>query len=452
MDFTDLVLLVGTNPLPNAVTARFFQTRINSITRVWLVYSEDNPNTGQKGTTFLADNIARVIRAVSPTLVVMKSGLTDVSSAAALDEDLLRLVEDIQAFSPGPIHLNYTGGTKAMAVHAYRSLERHFAEISYSYLDSRDFRLKLDGRETAFPYDLTGIVGISLEELLNLHNMAAERKKHDEGQERLKVLCAPVAQALDRSMVSMLGIQFKVKKKMQTAIHLYNKILDGKFLPDPAQADPDDWQKEWQQNFKPALEKAMRRNPDMVSMWAMLPSAPLLELPPLQSALARPLFSLPANLINAWKYYLPGIWLEDYVYRTIRNGLTQDSKLSELENRGLLSIEPNIKARAGGGNKEMELDGIFIKGYRLHNISCATSLDESTLKNKAFEAFFRAGQLGGDEARTVVVTPLASPGKQRVVKDLEVISGSQRKHLLILGADDLASSRLWNTLREYMIE
>ena len=42
--FKDLVLLIGTNPLPNFVVAEYFLGKNKNIKKIWLVHSEENKN------------------------------------------------------------------------------------------------------------------------------------------------------------------------------------------------------------------------------------------------------------------------------------------------------------------------------------------------------------------------------------------------------------------------
>ena len=58
-DFTDLILLVGTNPLPNYVVAEYFLSQDNRIRKIWLVCSEKT--NYQAGTEELAVNLKALL-------------------------------------------------------------------------------------------------------------------------------------------------------------------------------------------------------------------------------------------------------------------------------------------------------------------------------------------------------------------------------------------------------
>lgn len=52
---------------------------------------------------------------------------------------------------------------------------------------------------------------------------------------------------------------------------------------------------------------------------------------------------------------------------------------------------------------DFEFDVVAMKGYQLFAMSCVTQGDKKTVKQKLFEAYTRAQQMGGDEARVAVI-------------------------------------------------
>lgn len=136
-DFTDLVLLIGTNPLPNYVVAKYFSDNTD-LERIWLLYSE--ASMFHEGTRQYADGIEKVLaqELISKSYSIIKGHLSNISQADKINkevkEHLMGKKGDIKE-----IHLNYTGGTKAMSVHTYRALERITSrwekKFSASYLN-----------------------------------------------------------------------------------------------------------------------------------------------------------------------------------------------------------------------------------------------------------------------------------------------------------------------------
>jgi len=144
-----LLLLVGSNPLPNYITALILKPR-----SIRLFYS---PET-EKVKKHLWE--------------ALKAGL----SSAHLDE---RCIEDVtsaakvrQAFGsiPSDAHLHYTGGTKIMAAHARMAFrESGGKDEQASYLDERKGVLRLD---SGYEIDLaTQKLRLTLADLLALHGI-----------------------------------------------------------------------------------------------------------------------------------------------------------------------------------------------------------------------------------------------------------------------------------------
>lgn len=179
-NFSDLVLLVGTNPLPNYVVIKYFLKHNEKMERVWFVYSEKT--NSQVGTEKYADNIKEVIEneISNNSLDFKKVLLRNVGSARVIRQDLEK--NFIERASNGSIfHLNYTGGTKSMAVQTYNFFKKKYDSSSFSYLDSRDFMLKGDESEDFVTKDLRHEIVLSLISLINLHgydeNVYDENKK-----------------------------------------------------------------------------------------------------------------------------------------------------------------------------------------------------------------------------------------------------------------------------------
>jgi len=150
-----LILLVGGNPLPNYVAARVL-TKENA--KVSLIYSKDS-------------------RTIAERLKEVLSGLFEFASTEPVDESradsIQRQVKRALSQFPdvGVVGLHYTGGTKAMAVHAYRAVEAwaksNNRQAIFSYLDARTHKIVFDS-----PSDevyVGGKLALTLNEMLDLH-------------------------------------------------------------------------------------------------------------------------------------------------------------------------------------------------------------------------------------------------------------------------------------------
>lgn len=171
MQFNHLILLIGTNPLPNFVVAEYFLKNNPDLKKIWLVYSE--ANRYQEGTYTYAENLETVLKnryTRKPIFPLNKLAISDVSISKQILNDIKsKLINDLPQNSA--VHLNYTGGTKVMATHVYRAIEYENVKISnrsFSYLDGRSFRIVNDDGIIIVD-NLLNEVTISFEELIKLH-------------------------------------------------------------------------------------------------------------------------------------------------------------------------------------------------------------------------------------------------------------------------------------------
>ena len=183
MEFTDLILLIGTNPLPNYVVAKHFLENNPSLQRIWLVHSEETRY--QAGTGFQAKNLEKVLeeqyKATKKGLFPLrKVALSAVSNAQLICRDINDKL--ISQLSPGAlVHLNYTGGTKVMGIHVYQAIKQEAGKRhsgTYSYLDGRHFQI-VDDNGTRIAYDLLGKISIGFEALIKLHGFIRINEKSD---------------------------------------------------------------------------------------------------------------------------------------------------------------------------------------------------------------------------------------------------------------------------------
>ncbi len=166
-----LVLIVGTNPLPNLVVAKYLlSSKKDEYSNICLIYSEKNNR--QQGTKEYAENLKELLSKEYPNLKFNLISLSDVSSAKNITNDLSNSKLDKNA----EYHLNYTGGTKTMSVHIHEYFKENFQNITFSYLDARYYRLIYDNN-TYEPIqdDLKKYVRTSINDLLKLHGYDLKR-------------------------------------------------------------------------------------------------------------------------------------------------------------------------------------------------------------------------------------------------------------------------------------
>ncbi|MCR6546875.1 hypothetical protein [Dehalobacterium formicoaceticum] len=433
--FSDLVLLVGTNPLPNYVVSKYFQNQNKKLRRIWLVHSEEERNINQRGTKHLAENIRQAIlgewdEAISINYV----SLSNIASAERIERDIKEYLSPAVLTSTTGLHLNYTGGTKAMAVHVYRSLEELWdRKCSFSYLNARNFCIHVD-QEGVITEDLRDEVKLSLEGLTKLHG--CEKSKEDKNKREW-----PEADAALEDMVNKGEISNYLDWVENTLKYIY---FDTGKKPNNLREHMINFQKleRWEEvnndvvNAPEYIKNILRGIPreyspinDDGSVW--IPSADVTKI------------EVKRRADDPIDGYLAGKWLEKYVANVIKRNIEQEDLNWPTEMNWYIKNHESH-------DKKFELDVIFMNGYQVCCISCTTARAEGICKGKGFEVLLRVEQIGGEEGKPVLVTCLEQSKVQKVESDLEKIRGSGDRKLLVLGREDLQEDVLWSKIIEHV--
>lgn len=364
----NLVLLIGTNPLPNLVAAKLLLKEDGTL---YLVHSADTGAIALQLEKALMDRYG-----------VHQCQKVEVDQASA--RDVRTKIESLMKTSRGSVGLHYTGGTKTMAVHTYRAIEsgtpRTAPRPVFSYLDANSFELRVD---PDWHEKVLFQVKPTLEDLLALHGILldADRRTHD-------VVLSGTATELARAAPS---------GGLQVWRHWCDHVLR-----ETARIGKD-WRK------KGELRKITLPLPDASTLQdavAMLKSelglpSDAVDLPLDPSRLRWPFPKDKPKYLCRW---LDGAWLEYYVLSQIRAVAEQ----CQIHDWGMtLATDPESSLF------EFEFDVAAMRGYQLFGISCTTDLSKTIAKFKLFEAYIRSRQLGGDEARVGLVGGWPDPEKLR---------------------------------------
>jgi hypothetical protein len=396
-----LILLVGGNPVPNAVAGRLLAVSGGVIT---LVHSCETAAGAQRLRTWLkAQGTAKV-----ELKQVEESNPTSI---------FLGVWERLEIVKAQRVGLSYTGGTKAMSVHAYRAVEQWAnaqrkqgknAETVFSYLDARKLEMVFDPADPfSGEYGRREYVGLELPlTLTNLLEMHGWTFKKDD---------APVRTAT-------------LPQSARTLIQVHTDKVEAKQW--------NDWIKE---KLEPHTRKSMSewRNEELRNKtldWILCdPDSKLARFIDMftdetgASNTQQLDFGAPKDKghfakikhVPAW---LHGKWLEHYVLDVL-NGLAESLCLHEC----VQNIVPN--------EVEFDVDVIALRGYQLFAFSCSTDSGKGLLKSKLFECFARTRQVGGDEARTALVCCSDSPEKlEEEMRNIGVSEG----HIRVFGRKHLA--------------
>jgi hypothetical protein len=250
---------------------------------------------------------------------------------------------ELKKLSPSLIHLNYTGGTKPMAIGTFlavEKLEREGVRTYYSDISPDSSRITFrDGKSYPEKGSLTQYVKLSIEELFLLH-----------------------------------GIELAdIKREIDPLAELrYDREEILNYLNSPREE--------------------------------------------------RDLFP--------YYYRHQGEWLELFLFDILReNGPA--FKLSD--------IAMNVKGtlyNQGGENNDFEIDVLAVKGYTPFIFSCTASSHWGSIRNRAFEVFLRATQIGGIRGIPVIVSPFITPEREaRLRESFQTYVG--RSKLQIVGENDL---------------
>jgi Domain of unknown function (DUF1887) len=349
-----LFLLVGENPLPNYVAAR---TLLNEKGTVYLVFT--NQTKSQKTCLLGKEGLKRY------NIKCEEIDLANYESNSYHIRD--RIQKKIKTLPPGTVGLNYTGGTKAMAVHAYKAMQELKLDAVFSYLDPRRLKMCIDqqgNQPLEFPVSLT----LSLKELFKLHNN--NYWLEDKPPEEKPILHDVALKFLEIYQNNASREQWKIWRK--------EKLVNLK--------QNDKWDEEKLKKNKKITLQGLSK--DIVDILREDLDTTISEMH-LDITQKKGFKTL--TQVCEW---LDGTWLESYVLQQVK----------EVKNEfGIEQSMMSFHIQDSQGRERFEFDVAFIKGHQLFAISCTTSSSKKLCKQKLFEAHLRARQLGGDEARVALV-------------------------------------------------
>ena len=346
-----LFLLMGKNPLPNYVAAKLL-LKLEGM--LYLVHSE-----GPRGTGGVAQRLAAHFPHHHSHLIPV-----NLQDTAALRRQVERYLDRT---SPGSVGLNYTGGTKVMAVHTYQVVEEFCKgrgrEAVFSYLDADTLKMTIESPPShqVFRRKVADAVQLTLEEVFDLHGIRLQGKPQTE----------PLLPELARALAQMHGAPAGIQA-----------WRDSRQVLNACAGRP------WQE----VKDELMHAGTTSDVIGHLEQSLALKDMQPvdLRSA-AREAGMKSSRELLLW---LNGFWLEHW-------GLTCVKAL------GYEQRAQSLERQAG---RMFEIDVAIMRGYLLFALSCSVDTKAKRLKLKFFEAYNRARQLGGDEARAALVCALDDPG------------------------------------------
>ena len=378
-----LILLVGGNPLPNAVAGRLL---VRNGGRITLVYSDDTKSVADDlAAWFVKYQVAKV----TPKKVVE-------SKAGNIHTEVQNIIDKNESTG-----LNYTGGTKTMAIHAHLAFHDvlgNKASKMSSYLDSRKLRLIFDDghyddaiKNLPAPFEL--------QDFINLHASL-----------RINPCNPPLPSAWlpETALTLAEGWQRSIAKTWKEWFRDHIKPLRQPRFRHELKDSLDNlvgWRYQYWQDYArlkeatpvPFPEGKVGRKLKEELMAAGYPT----DLSDLDLGQAYKVLATPSVISAYFQQFemeelcawFEAKWLEHHVA-----GCLEKSGLFDSVYIGVETVLEEDKQHPVC----YELDVVGIRGYQLFAISCSTSGGFDT-KQKLFEVAMRARQLGGDEARIALV-------------------------------------------------
>lgn len=472
-----LFLLIGTNPLPNYVV---YHLLAKHSSYVYLVHTLES--------SIIANRLKEMLN-------LSENHYDKILVNESEPKEIFDKIYTV-AKNKHNIGLNYTGGTKVMAVNAYNAIKRANSNSVFSYLSAKNLRLVLnvgDSESKSFPVRFC--VQPTLKKLHELHclevsNLQEESFKPEFCEALSKVPPKSITKWCNNNLRYLSGSKMLSEKKLKEVelpsdqpfeelskvwgkCHTLNDLLDvwsGEFNNVTELAQWIDGNRQIgypsrissqygfnQESNHPMIEdvfnslskvqykylrKWCRDNlyaqdstsfPDKEEMELIkLPTkSPFESLIPFwdgcetMEELALK-WNVDTRILIDW---LNGKWLEDYTLSAFKKiskecGIHSCAKNVEIINSGKKGIQSGFeserkigfeKQKKGNRKKnrqtDFEFDVAALTGYQIFAVSCSTSENKWTLKQKLFEAYVRGQQLGGDEAKIGLVCFSTDPNK-----------------------------------------
>ncbi len=379
-----LIVLVGGNPLPNYIAAKVL-LRDNGI--LHLLYS---PNT------------AAICERLKVHFQHELHQLSDPGDGMLIETVINDLIDKVK--HSGSIGLHYTGGTKAMAVHSYNALMRQLPAAICTYLDARTFRLVSPQHAESHSVQYTEKIPLSVladlqqvpfqsEKVVKqprfeaINQALAEAHRGNNGPDRYAEWCRDYLRSDGRQLASEQADFSQPRIPLPTAgsLQSFSEQMKSTFYLD------DD-------TFDPAALVADQR------------------------------FGF--RDIEDLTHYFDGGWVENLVLQSFQ-AVAKECRIHETA----MTIDTDV--RAANAAFDFEYDVVALQGGRLFALSCTRSTQRKLCKSKLFEAYVRAMQLGGDEARVGLVCALKEADKQSLQAEIRRLWDGDNLRFRVFGRKDL---------------
>ncbi len=357
-----LVLLIGSNNIPNFVTAKYLLTQERDDSqelplpeKIFLLFSND--------TRKFRNALVECLEVANEKIVDVPLG-SDECNHKEIKKKLQEKLEMFQE-SLSSIHLNYTGGTKAMvlaASHAIESFCGNAKKKIFSYVDPQNHKL-MTAEEGSFPrkQDLRSCIKMSIKELFTLHCLKLEEDK-GKPKEEITSEYKNIVQGKDFfSKLASKEFQEKLKE----------------FIKENNMREKRKKHKSKKNVFKDSHEREV--------LAIFLQTQGLIDE------------STSPDKDECEKLYklISSEWLEEAVFSTLEKIRCENQEF------GLTEVFWDINGNSCERN--FQIDVMALRGYQMFIFSCTSESHLTLCKQKAFEVNYRAVQMGGEHAKSVLI-------------------------------------------------
>ncbi|WNY23871.1 hypothetical protein MmiHf6_11940 [Methanimicrococcus hongohii] len=415
-----LYLTVGTDPVSNYAVADFFLENQNLKTIHFIHSTEDSENNIQSTEPFAA-HLKSVLDKKAGDTRIFLHGIR-IKDSFSIHKDIQNILSDFESSEKSDlknvqtiqnVHLDYSGGTKEMALHSYETFKDVLGErVTFSYYDSRRNRLKEDS-ELGEPVDsvfLGDKVEIDFADLFELHGYSIiENEEHS-------------------------GFVFSVEffKEFLDALQdreNFENYLDWRdyffsVYPDSRKVEPAENKVKLSDLLPPEFPISKVLEKMILKIHDEMPEYSFLEEKGGEYYLKTDVSNKQTDKLIETRKYIVGRWFEQYVYVVLKENL--------LEKEIISSLDLNIMIQSA--TKNFEIDVAMIKGYEFFGVSCTTDKTQSLCKSKGFEILHRTKQIAGEDSKAILMTFMNEENTAEIDADL---SDLLEDRLLVLGRDDL---------------
>lgn len=390
-----LVLLVGSNPLPNYVAGQL----LCPTGQIYLVHSTATKEHAEK----LSDKFGLQR---CPRCNLRDLGKDESNPQKIYQKVQTLLVDEIPAGQT--VGLHYTGGTKVMSVHAYEAARQSGRPVVCSYLDARTLSMVIVGQHGQQDIWTAAEIEITVEDIIDLHRIALQQPP-----KKLPKLVRMRQGVVDKTatkilLENVLPVLVKIQQDDDSRDQWREWCNSGLRRADEARSwikdgDSHRWQEIVEKGFKwkskGNLKLTELPSQERFSELIQVLKDEFKEVEKLTLGNLSDLCGFPSKgkeeKMEDFAKWFDGEWLEDYTLWTLQALMAEEG-----QNKNKLH-EPGMDYKRE--HPEFQFDVAVTRSYQLYAFSCTTSDDKKLCKSKLFEAYIRARQMGGDEAKTALV-------------------------------------------------